>query len=255
MSLGLDYEWVEVAASPDPLVDCTMAKLRILVNGQVVTAVEDDQGERDHVLVPLHQVAEWLVSNWHPLCHEPENNGDPQRPGFDSRHDLAFAGDGFILPSLSITPTGRATVLRWRPSKPAFSEIEFTRGGEERVSNDQFEHACSSLIDAVLHKMRADNVPSTALEEAWRGVRGLDDEERHFARAAALLGEDPFDLDDSVANDIVAFWQEVPQSLCSDALAASDAEFLQPARRWIEHGLAGPRRAVAGCRSLGVVGA
>ena len=240
MSFDLEYEWADVAQSPDETVHRTMAKLQIRVNGHLVTAVKDRQHklDRDYVLVPLHQVAEWLVSNWHHLLYEPENSSGPQRPGFESRHSLAFAGDGFILPPLTIAPTDGATVMRWATSKPKFSEIEFTRVGEERVPTDEVETVCSSLIEDVLGRMRQENLPSETLEEAWQGVRELDEEERDFARAAALLGADPFDLDDALADGIVEFWEGVPPSLREDSLGAvTNAESLPMVRRWVERSL------------------
>lgn len=176
MSLDFEYEWVRVAASPDEAARRTMAKLHIRADGRLVTMVKARQGERGHVVVPLLHLAEWLVSNWHSLLHEPESSGDPQRSGFAFRHNLAFAGDGFVLPSLTIAPTGGATTLRWVPSKPAFSEIEFVGQGEARIPNDELECACASLIEAVLDKMRRDDVPSETLEDAWQGIRGLDGE-------------------------------------------------------------------------------
>ena len=240
MSLDLEYDWVDVAESPDETVHRTMAKLQIRVNGHLVTAVRDRRHklDRDHVLVPLHHVAEWLVSHWHHLLYEPENSNGPQRPGFESRHSLAFAGDGFVLPPLTMAPTDGATVMRWATSKPEFSEIEFTRYGEERVPTGEMESACSSLIEDVLSRMRQQNLPSETLEEAWQDVRELDEEERDFARAAALLGADPFDLDDGLADDIVGFWQGIPPSLREDSLGATtSAESLPAVRRWVERSL------------------
>ena len=240
MSLDLEYEWTDVAQSPDQTVHRTMAKLRIRVNGHLVTAVRDRRHEleRDHVLVPMHHVAEWLVSNWHCLLYEPENGNGPQRPGFESRHSLAFAGDGFILPPLTMVPTDGATLMRWARSQPKFAEIEFTRIGEERVPTDEMESVFSSLIEDVLGRMRQRKLPLETLEEAWQGVRELDEDEWDFARAAALVGADPFDLDDKLADAIVAFWQGVPASLRGDSLgAATGAESLPAVRRWIERGL------------------
>ena len=240
MSFDLEYEWADVAQSPDETVHRTMANLQIRINGNLVTAVTDRQHklEREYVLVPLHHVAEWLVSNWHHLLYEPENSTGPQRPGFESRHSLAFAGDGFIFPPLTMAPTDGATVMRWAKSKPRFADIEFTRFGKERVPTGEMESVCSSLIEDVLDRMRQHNLPLETLEEAWQGVRELDEEERDFARAAALLGADPFDVDDDLADNIVAFWQGVPSSLRGDSLgAATSARSLPMVRRWIERSL------------------
>ena len=240
MSFDLEYEWADVAESPDEIVHRTMAKLQIHVNGHLVTAVKDHQHKREceHVLVPMHHVAEWLVSNWHHLLYEPQNSADSQRPGFESRHSLAFAGDGFILPPLTIVPTGGATLMRWAKSKPKFADIEFTRFGEERVPTDEMESVCSSLIEDVLGRMRQQKLPLETLEDAWRGVRELDEEECDFARAAALLGADPFGLDDELADAIVEFWQGIPASLRGDSLGAvTNADSLPAVRRWIERSL------------------
>ena len=240
MSLDIEHEWVEVAPSPDETARRTMAKLQIRINGYLVTEVKDHQHkfDRDYVLVPLHHVAEWLVANWHHLLYEAENGSEPQRPGFESRHNLAFAGDGFILPQLTIAPTDGATVMRWVTSKPKFSEIEFTRYGEERISTDEMESACRSLIETVLDKMRHENLPLETLEESWQAICELDDEEREFARAAALLGTDPFEMDGELANGIVEFWQGIPTSLREDALGgATNAESLPMVKRWVERSL------------------
>ena len=76
------------------------------------------------------------------------------------------------------------------------------------------------------------------MEEAWQGVRELDEEERDFARAAALLGADPFDSDDRLADSIVEFWQGIPPSLREDSLVAvTNAESLPAVRRWVERSL------------------
>lgn len=240
MSLDFEYEWADVAQSPDEAVHRTMAKLQIRVNGHLVTAVKDRQYrlEREYVLVPLHHVAEWLVSNWHHLLYEPENSSAPQRPGFESRHSLAFAGDGFILPPLTMAPTNGATVMRWARSKPMFADIEFTRFGEERIPTDEMESVCSSFIEDVLGRMRHHKLPVETLEEAWQSLHELDDDEREFARAAALLGVDPFDVADQVADGIVEFWQGIPPSLREDSLSAvTNAESLPAVRRWVERSL------------------
>ena len=240
MSFELEYDWADVAQSSDETVHRTMATLQIRVNGHLVTAVSDRQHkrERDYVLVPLHHVAEWFVSNWHHLLYEPENSNGPQRAAFDCRHNLAFAGDGFILPPLMMASTDGATVMRWSRSKPRFADIEFTRSGEERVPTDEMESVCSSLIDDVLGRMRQHHLPLETLEEAWQGVRELDEDERDFARAAALLGADPFDLDDQLAEDIVEFWQGVPPSLREDSLGAvTNADSLAAVRHWVERSL------------------
>ena len=238
MSFHLDFDWVDVAPSPDEFARRTMAKLCIRVNGTAVTSITDHRHRlnRDHVLVPLHHVAEWLVAHWHHLLHEVADTGE-QRPDFDIRHNLVFAGDGFVMPQLTILSAAGATSLRWLASRPRFAELEFIHTGEARVPTEELEQAFRTLIDAVVDKLRRENLPLPALDDAWSAINELDAEEQEFARAAALIGVDPFDVDDALADSIVAFWQGTLPNLREDALAGADTESLPKVERWLRRGL------------------
>ena len=237
MRFAVEHEWVDLPSCSDEMARCTMAKLNIVVNGKLVTAVNDHRGDREHVLVPLHQMAEWLVANWYHLFYEPEDTAASQREGFESRHNLAFAGDGFILPPLEIVPTDGAIVMRWKRSTPEYSQIKFTRYGDERVSTDEGKEEFKSLVEAVIARGREKNCPLEMLEEAWQAICELDDEEKEFAQAAALLGADPFEISDEVAREIVAVWENVLPSLRADVLRASNVEYLPKTVQWVSRGL------------------
>ena len=134
MNVHFRFDWVEAAPSPDLYARHTMAALSIEADGKTVTSVLDASSRtyRNHVVVPLFNVAEWLVSNWWHLFHEIEDTGE-QKPDFESRHDLAFAGDGFVLPSLTMVAASSRIHLRWRRLKPAHARIEFVDEGEASV--------------------------------------------------------------------------------------------------------------------------
>ena len=85
--------------------------------------------------------------------------------------------------------------------------------------------------------MRQENLPLETLEESWKAICELDEEEREFARAASLLGADPFEIDDELANGIVAFWQGIPSSLREDALGGGNVGSLPLEERWLKRGL------------------
>ena len=242
MSVRLQFDWVDAVRSPDALARCTMAKLRIQAAGADIISVVDrrDRSDRDrrrdHVVVPLHHVAEWLAVNWHHLFHEIEDT-EESRPGFETRHDLAFAGDGFVLPHLVISPASGGMNLRWSPSKPRFVNLEFAGSGQARVPAEDLEHEFRALIEAVIDKLHGENLELPALAEAWGAVDALDPEEREFVRAAALLGVDPFDVGDAVADAIVGFWQETPPNLREDALAGARPDSLSQVGTWLRSGL------------------
>ena len=101
MSFNVEYNWFEIDPPyPDSAVHQTMAELHIWANDKLVTAVQDDQDQsrnRDHLRVPMSQMAEWVVSNWFFLFHEPSDSGNTQRLGFEDRHNLSYAGNGFLI--------------------------------------------------------------------------------------------------------------------------------------------------------------
>ena len=218
-----------------------MATLSVEAGGTTVTSVLD-RGHRiysNEVVVPLFSVAEWLVTNWWHIWYEIEDTGE-QRPEFASRHNLAFAADGFVLPSLTITAVSRRMQLRWAPYKPQHARIEFVDEGSERVARDELETELRNLIDAVIERLhgRPDTAPAAEnLAREWNAVNGLDAEEIEFSRAAALLGVDPFDVPDQVAATIVEFWQRTPPSVRDDALATATDDSLPRVAEWLDGAL------------------
>ncbi len=234
MSVRFRFDWVDVPPSPDDLARHTMAALSIEASGTTITSVLDRRSRalRDHVVVPLFTVAEWLVGNWWHIFHEIESTGE-QKSGFECRHDLAFAGDGFILPSLIMVPAPDRVHLRWRRHRPEHARIEFVDEGEASVGREELESQFRDLIDAVLERLRGAGVALESLDNEWAAVNSLDPEEREFSRAAALLGVDPFDVSDSLAGAIVTFWEHADPSIRDDALAAADAHSLAHVGRWL----------------------
>ena len=234
MGARFRFDWVDVAPSPDELARHTMAALSIEADGVTVTSVLDrpSRSLRGHVVVPLFTVAEWLVAHWWHLFHEIESAGE-QKPGFESRHDLAFAGDGFILPSLTMTPAQERVRLRWRRYRPAHARIEFVDEGEASVEREELESQFRDLIEAVLDRLRSNGMAAEALDDEWAAINSLDADEREFSRAAALLGVDPFDVSDPLADEIVTFWESADPAIRDDALAAASEDSLAQVGRWL----------------------
>ena len=238
MSIHIDFNWVKVQSSPDIVSQLSMAELYIEVDEAIVTRVVDrnQRSLRDRIVVPMFSIAEWLVYNWWHLFYEVGNNGE-QRQDFASRHDLAFAGDGFVYPSLTLTPKSDSIRLRWRRYEPHHADIEFVNDGWADVKRENLEIQAKSIIESVLDRLRGHDVDVEALEEEWKAINDLNPVERDFCRAAALLGEDPFDLEDSLAEEIRAMWENTDPSLREEALAAADADGLMKIRSWLNKNL------------------
>jgi hypothetical protein len=85
--ISFHAEWEAVDGSRGDEIRATWARFSLRVNGHPVTRVLDSRSGcyRDHLLVPLYPVTEWIVRNWWSLLHEPEVTGDT---GYPQRHDL-----------------------------------------------------------------------------------------------------------------------------------------------------------------------
>ena len=238
MSVHFQFEWIDSGPSPDRLAQYTMATLRVDADNATITATVDRSRGiySNEVIVPLFNVAEWLVTNWCHLWYEVADTNE-QPPDFESRHNLAFVADGFVLPQLTITPASSTRMyLSWTRHKPQHARIEFLDEGHHAVERAALDAECRHLIDAVLERLHAHPETEAAashLGRAWNAVNNLGDDEVAFSRAAALFGADPFDLRDDVANAIVAFWERTDPSVREDALALANGGALPSLARWL----------------------
>lgn len=238
MSVRMEFDWVEASPSTDALAQTTMAALTIEVDGRVVTSVLDHRSRscRKHVVTPLVTVAEWLVGNWWRLFHEIEDERAP-REGFAEAHDLAFAGDGFLLPKLTIAPTPRKMQLRWARHRPAYGEIEFTEQGAAYVDRQDLEDAIRDVVDATRDRLASAGLESEFLQRDWAAIQEADGEEREFCRAAALAGEDPFAVPNQLAMQIIEFWQRTEPAIREDVLATASGIGLASLADWLADAL------------------
>lgn len=238
MSVRIRFEWVDSGPSPDKLAQSTMAAFRVDTDAGTVTATVDRRSRiySNEIIVPLFSVAEWLVTNWWHIWYEVADTDGPTRE-FESRHNLEFVGDGFVLPRLTITPSSsRRMHLAWTRYKPQHARLEFLEDGYQHVEREELEAEFRGLIEAVLERLHADPATSVAAENlgrVWSAVNGLAGAEVEFSRAAALFGVDPFDVRDDVADAIVAFWERTAPSVREDALALADGAALSSIAGWL----------------------
>jgi len=248
VSVRFHFDWVDAAPSPDCAAQHTMAALRIEVGGTTVTSVRDrrDQVSRDHIVVPLFNLAEWLVSNWWHLWYEYEIDNNTvrhmkQKPGFEHRHDLALAGNGFVLPRLMITVrSSKRMHLKATKWAPRHTPIEFVKEAKSFVSHADLEMEFRTVVEKVLERLRGthnEGSASDSLHEAWNAIKTLDPEEVEFSAAAARLGIDPFDVDARLADSITAFWQHTAPSIREEALASCDESNLSRVGEWLDEAI------------------
>lgn len=229
-----DYEWCDAEPSSDRVSQYTMARVRIEAGGQIVTSLYDRylKDDRDEVFVPLAHVAEWMAANWWHLWYEPADVSGEQRPGFVARHDLADAGNGFVLPRVTFVPVGDRVRVRARRWSPMHAPLEFRAECDVMLHRDDLEQEFRSLIGDVIERLRAKRTPFDSLESEWRAIESLDQEEREFCQAVAITGLDPFDVDAQTADRIARAWNQLDPAIREDTLGAAPEHSLDAIRDW-----------------------
>ena len=199
--LYLDFDWIPPDRQPVFGADSqTMATLCIRVGDTTVTTAIDEMYSRDYVTIPLYQMAKWLIANWYFIFKESENIRKPQ-PGFDFRHNLIHAAEGFLLPSMTIAPAENnpgEVLCKWAPPSLHPMSVRFMTHGERRIPIEEAKQPLVALIEATIEKLRkmgedvtAAYAPETThrqvlqMERTWEDVRDLKKEE--YTRAARLL--------------------------------------------------------------------
>ncbi len=243
MSVQFEFEWVDAGPSPDSASRDSMARLSIRAGDSNVTLVRDRRTNSyiDHVIVPLIYVAEWIATNWWHIWYETADLSN-QGLDFESRHNLAYVGNGFCLPNITmISVTEERVNLRWKKEKPQYSQIEFVDQGDVTIDRSELDATLRRVVDAVLERFRTSSNAELVvkwLQERWSLINSIDVDEREFCRAVALTGRDPFDVPDPLADEIVEFWKRTDPSLRQDALACVRDGSLSDMRQWLDESLA-----------------
>lgn len=194
--LRFDFDWEDPQAAKGRALRSTWSRLEVRIGGEPVTRLFDPSLEavRDYVWMPLYPLAEWIASNWWSLLYEAASSAPRSR--FRQRHDIRFAGDGFVLPELSFITLGSEIQARWTASKRTDWPGEFIGSGSALISSPQAEEELRRLVDAVVHRLEESEIQDTYLQQEWARVQRLEPEQIDFCRATAALGLDPFSLTD-----------------------------------------------------------
>jgi len=223
-------EWEAVDGSRDDEIRATWARFSLRVNGYPVTRVLDSRSRcyRDHLLVPLYPVTEWIVRNWWSLLHEPEVTGDT---GYPQRHDLRFGREGYALPALNITPQGSQVTLQWRSED--YGTITFPSSGSATIPMEVFRETLTRWIEQVIGRLEACQVHNTLLQEEWEAIQQAPTEERAFCIAAAEVGLNPYTASEAEASTIVEVAERLPESWHEDFFSALTVADLQPGADYV----------------------
>jgi len=215
--LSFQAEWEAVDGSRGDEIRATWARFSLSVNGHPVTRVLDNRSGcfRDHILVPLYPITEWIVRNWWSLFHEPEVTADA---GYASRHELRFGREGYALPALSIAAQGRLIQLQWRPVD--YGVVSFPSSGAAAVPVEAFLETLGRWVEQVIGRLEARGIHHTLLQDEWAAIQQASEEERAFCIAAAQTGLNPYTATDEEAGAILEVAGHLPAHWHKDFFSA-----------------------------------
>lgn len=221
--LRFEFDWTDPLGARGDELRATWARLLILVHDEPVTRVLDERAKtvRDSIYVPLYPLAEWLATHWWALCHELETPERAGQPDYQSRHSLVTAREGYSLPPLHFQSSGELVCLAWTYEKLPHHGIEFISRGMACIRLKDFERTVADFLESVIARLRECGVEKTLLQSEWSAITDSSQEEQDYCRAAAALGFDPYELDDTSRDAIVELGEHVPTALRHEFFAAA----------------------------------
>ena len=147
----------------------------------------------DEATVSAYPIAEALAFDWWRLF----GRRDDEFRLFNHRCGYAF-------PDLRMSYDGERFTATCKAREYFNPPVFFYRSARQVLSKDRAESENGGLIDQVLERLQASDVPRSALTLRWERVRASieDADERAFCEAAGAMGLDPYALPDQAANFI-----------------------------------------------------
>ena len=234
MSFDFDFEWADPGDARAADLRATWARLRIVVDGQVVTHVLDTaiKTERDAVYLPLLPLAEWITANWFFLFEEVGSRHTHQQ-AFLSRHSIDAAGQGYSLPAMRLLPEGTQIDLRWQKSKPRFGRLTYLASGGAHLPKALVRDALEAFVQAVVDRLMDSGVAQHPLIDEWTALQQVPADEIAFANAAASMGLDPYDMDVEVERAILLACEKLPPEIFDEFLAITRFSEINEQVAWI----------------------
>lgn len=210
--LSLDFEWLDPLGARGAELRATWARLAVSVAGRYPTRVVDEGARtvRDSIYLPLYPIAEWLAANWWLVLFEMESSERAKDPSYDSRHNLRSAREGYSLPSLSFHSVGDFMQLRWDAEVLIHHGVEFLESGSAYLKQGDVQRTLTAFVASVVARLDQSDVRDTFLQREWTAISSIGQEEADFCIAAATLGLDPFDVDDTVASALLDVAATIP---------------------------------------------
>lgn len=201
-SAFLEVEWISGDLGP-PEIRETSAQVRIVIEGQVATEVEDRRSKsvRSHVFLALYPLALWVASSWWRLRWEPEPAtvsladmpASRWNPAWRMAHELAAAGHGFLWPPLAFVSDCEAVEVLCLAGPAPSEPLRYLNSFRRTLPARRWEELLDDLLDLVLGRLDAVGQQDTDLHRLWREVcqERVDPEMTQWRKLEAQLGFEP----------------------------------------------------------------
>lgn len=210
-------EWLDPGAARGDELRATWARLEIIIGEHKATRVMDESSARsvrDAIYVPVYPLAEWIASHWWFLLYERTE----ARPGFDRRHCMRYAGDGFAFPPLRLVSDGIRCTIEAEPKAFPNAGIQFLETFVSSVNQDQALEELKRFVSSVCTRLDEKNIRGSLLQEDWAAICSADKDEILFCRAVSSMGSDPYAIDVEAAHAVIAAREKVSSDLLWDDL-------------------------------------
>lgn len=229
------HDWFEGGAPKELAVTNTL--LTIIVNDHIVSSLNTPsiRSVSDSLCLPLYPLAEWLAGNWWRLLYECNALRQPQE--YQERHNLMFAGEGYLLPDLTLLPEQDVFRLQWHPRSINQGARALTSQGNATLDFPLVMETLAAFIRLVVDRLAVCGLHDTPLQQDWQAIcaSSQDPEERSFCIACAQLGLDPYCVDTETANRIIQADETLSGSLdMADLFHAASPEELLAFGSWLQ---------------------
>ena len=244
--LQIHLEWESADGVTSPSLAATWCRLQVQVEGRYVSAVEDRRTSsmRRGVYTSAYPLAEWIAENWWLLNNHVRPSMVPRKswtwanarrqPWLQS-HNFRAAGGGLPWPDLTIVPEGAVTRLVWNAG-PGLSDqpVTFLTSGDNYIASNEVTDALARFVDQVLVRLKDAGLVDTPLQQEWLLVTESDPAEKAFAAAVARLGQDPYDVPEGLADDVVGLAKALEPDVLDEFLDSAHPSSLRAALSWLE---------------------
>jgi hypothetical protein len=242
--IEFNVEWQDPEGVRSPVLAATWGRLEILVSSDGaepsnVCDVVTKSGSRNGIYVSLYPLAEWIATHWHVLFNEVSSTDKEADQRFHARHDILSASEGFALPHMTFISQGDHILCEWRQTEWRSAGLRFLSQGRVLVDKQQVSASLGDFVTNVIRRIDEHlSGESTLLEEEWNAINSLDSEEARFCDVLGSLGVDPFSVDSSTKDKIIAIYGKLNADMRDEFFHASNTDTLSTDAEWVTQSLA-----------------